>query len=89
MTNKDNTMRFPVFHGTCKDDVEKHWFNYEAIWPVKRIKCEATKIMQLETTFKDRSLTWYMKYKAIMPAGHAISLAKIKQYLLREFHKPK
>jgi hypothetical protein len=52
---------------TGKDDAEKHWFTCEAIWSMKRITDEATKIMQLETTFRDKALTWYMKYKATAP----------------------
>jgi hypothetical protein len=72
-----------------KDDVKQHWFTCEAIWSVKRITDEATKIMQLETTFRDRALTWYMKYKATTPTGQMRSLTEIKQDLLREFQKPK
>jgi hypothetical protein len=78
-----------MFHGMGKDDAEKHWFTCEAIWSVKRITDEATKIMQLETTFRDRALTWYMKYKATASVGQERSLAEIKQDLLREFQKPK
>jgi hypothetical protein len=36
---------------------------------MKRITDEATKIVQLETTFKDIALKWYMKYKAITSVG--------------------
>jgi hypothetical protein len=38
---------------------------------------EAAKITQLETMFRDRSLAWYMKYKAIIPVGQVRSLAEI------------
>jgi len=38
---------------------------------------------------RDISLTWYMKYKAIVPAGRPRSLAKIKNDILKEFKKPK
>jgi hypothetical protein len=64
MVNQDSTLRLPMFHEMGKDDVEQHWFMCEAIWSVKRITDEATKIVQLETTFRDKALTWYMKYKA-------------------------
>jgi hypothetical protein len=69
MENQDSTLRLPVFHGTCRDDAEKHWFTCEAIWSVKRITDEASKIVQLETTFRDRAMTWYMKYKATASNG--------------------
>jgi hypothetical protein len=45
--------------------------------------------MQLETTFRDRALIWYMKYKATMPVGQARSLDNIKQDMLRKFQNPK
>jgi hypothetical protein len=78
-----------MFHGMGKDDAEQHWFTCEAIWSVKRITDEASKIAQLETTFRDRALTWYMKYKVTAPVGQTRSLTKIKRDLLREFQKPK
>jgi len=57
MVNRDSTLRLPVFHGTDKDDVEQYWFTCEAIWSVKRITNEASKIAQPETIFRDRALT--------------------------------
>jgi hypothetical protein len=67
MENQDSTLRLPVFNGMGRDDAEQHWFTCEAIWSMKRIKNKVTKIAQLETTLKDISLTWYMKYKATAP----------------------
>jgi hypothetical protein len=78
-----------MFHGMGKDDVEQNWFMCEEIWFVKRITDEVTKIMQLETTFRDRSLMWYMKYKDNVLAGQMRSLTEIKQDLLKEFQNPK
>jgi hypothetical protein len=57
MVNRDSTMKLPMFHGTDKNDVEQYWFTCEAIWSVKRIIDEASKIAQPETTFRDRALT--------------------------------
>jgi hypothetical protein len=79
MENQDSTLRLQVFHITGKDDAEKHWFTCEEIWSIKRVTDGAAKIVQLETTFKDRALTWYMKYKATAPVGHARYLNEIKQ----------
>jgi hypothetical protein len=57
-----------VFHGMGKDDVEKQWFTCEFIWSMNRIVDKELNITQNETTFRDRALTWYMKYKEIAPA---------------------
>jgi hypothetical protein len=53
MANHDSTLRFPMFHGTYRDDVEQHWFMCEVIWYMKRITDEASDIAQLETTFRE------------------------------------
>jgi hypothetical protein len=66
--------------------MEQHWFTCEAIWSVKRITDEATKITHMETMFRDRSLMWYMKYKAIVLMGQTRYLMKIKRDLLKEFN---
>jgi hypothetical protein len=44
MVNQDTTPRLPVFHETSKDDAQQHWFTCEAIWSVKWITNEASKI---------------------------------------------
>jgi hypothetical protein len=52
---------------------------------MKRIIDEASKIMQLESTFRDRALIWYMKCKVTILARHIRSLIEIKRDLLKEF----
>ena len=89
MENQDSTLRVPMFHGMGKDDAEQHQITCEAILFVNRVIDDTTKIVQLETTFRDRALTQYMKYKATAPAGQSRSLAEIKHDLLWEFQKPK
>ena len=89
METRDNTLRFPVFHGTGRDDAKKHWFTCEAIWSMKRIADEASKIAQSETTFRDKALRWYMNYKGTASVGKTRSLTKIKRDVLKEFQKPK
>ena len=69
MENQDSTMRLPAFDGTRRDDVEKDRFTCQAIWSEKRITDETSKIVHLETTFRDRALTWYTKYKVIVSVG--------------------
>jgi hypothetical protein len=56
---------------------------------VKRSIAEALNIVQLETTLRDKSLMWYMKYKVAIPVGNTRSLMYIKRGMLREFQKPK
>jgi hypothetical protein len=43
--------------------------------------------LQLETTFRDFSLTWYMKLQASTPVDKN-TLAKIRTTLIDEFKKP-
>jgi len=63
MENQDTKLRIPMFHGMGKDDAKNHWFTCEDIWFVKRITDEESKIVHIETTFRDRAMMWYMKYK--------------------------
>jgi hypothetical protein len=61
MVNQDSTLRLPTFHGMGRDNEKQHWFTCEAIWSVKRVRDEASKIAHLETTFRERAMMWYMK----------------------------
>lgn len=56
---------------------------------MKRVMDDAYKIAHLETTFRDRALTWYLKYKSIVPMIQVGSLMKIKRGVLRDFQKLK
>jgi hypothetical protein len=67
----DSTLRIFAFHGTGRDDGEKHQFICDAIWSVKQVRDEATNIAELETTFRDKDLTCYIKYKFNVPARRA------------------
>jgi hypothetical protein len=58
-----------VFHGMGKDDAERNWFMCEVVWYMKRITEEASNIMQLDTTFRDRSSTWYVNHKVTTFVG--------------------
>jgi len=69
MANQDSTLIFLVFHGTGKDDVKQNSFTYKEIWSAKRVTNEVANISQVETMFRDRALTCYMKYKASALAG--------------------
>jgi hypothetical protein len=82
-------MRLLEFHGMGRDNAKKHWFMCEAIGSMKRVIYEASKITQLDTTFRDIDLTWYMKYKDTTPMRQVRSLIEIKRDLLRKFQKLK
>ena len=89
IAREDATLKLPVFHDTGRDDAKQHWFTYEAVWMVKQTPNDLAKIAQLETTFRERALTWYMKFKATTPPRQVRTLAEIKKALLKEFQKPK
>jgi hypothetical protein len=89
MVNEDSTLRLPAFHGMERDDVEQDWFTCEDIWFVKRFMDGESNISQLETTFRNIALKWYMKYKVTALVGQIRSLTEIKRDILREFQKPK
>ena len=40
----DATLKLPIFHGTRRDDGEKHLFTYEAIRVVKKTPNDQVKI---------------------------------------------
>jgi hypothetical protein len=56
---------------------------------VKNVQDDDAKIVQLEMTFRDHALLWYMKYQTTTPAGQTRTLADVRQALLKEFQKPK
>jgi hypothetical protein len=77
-------IRLPVFRGTGLEDPEQHWFVCEAVWNIKQVTDDTIKIAQLTATFRDRALTWFMKYNQ-----QVRTLAQIKTALVQEFKKPK
>jgi hypothetical protein len=54
------TIRLPDFQGEGSEDPEMHMFICEKIWVAKKIKDEDKKVVQLEITFRDYALYWYM-----------------------------
>ena len=55
------------------------------MWNVKQVQDDAIKMAQLITIFKDRVLTWSMKYSS----RKARILAHVRDTLISEFKKPK
>jgi hypothetical protein len=89
MAGVDPTLRMLVFHGAGTEDPEQHLFICETIWTVKNVQDDDVNIVQLEMTFRDRALLWYMKYQTTTPVGQTRTLAEVRQALLKEFQKPK
>jgi hypothetical protein len=68
---------------------KKHLFICEIIWTMKNIEDDDAKIAQLEMTFKDHALLWYMKYHTMTPLGQTRTLVMVRQVILKELKKPK
>jgi hypothetical protein len=54
-------------------------FIYEKIWEAKKIKNEDTKVLQLEITFIDLTLYWYMGLSTNKPRGTPTTIAYVKR----------
>jgi hypothetical protein len=89
MVGVDPTLRMPLFQGVGSEDPEQHLFICDTIWTVKNVQDDDVKIVQLEMTFRDHALLWYMKYHNTTPVGQTRTLAEVRQALLKEFQKPK
>jgi hypothetical protein len=88
MAGQDPTIRLPEFRGDGLDDPEKHLFICEKIWEAKKITDEDTKVSQLEITFRDHALDWYMGLAGNNPMGAPTTIAEVKRQLINEFQKP-
>ena len=64
-------------------------FVCETIWTAKNVHDDGAKIVQLETTFRGRTLVWYMNLQSTTILGQTRTLEEITQALLKEFKKPK
>jgi hypothetical protein len=89
MAGVDPTLRMLVFHEPGLEDPQQHLFICETTWTVKNIQDDDAKIAQLEMTFKDHTLLWYMKYHTTTPMGQTRTLVDVRQALLKELQKPK
>ena len=85
MAHMHDDIKLPIFKGTGSEDPEQFWFLCEAVWTTKNITDQDTKRAQLVTSFKDRSLTWFMKFSRTQ--NHAFP--DIKEAMIKEFKKPK
>jgi hypothetical protein len=79
MAGQDPTIRLPEFHGEGSEDPEKHLFICENIWEAKQITDEDTKVAQLEITFRDHALDWYMGLTVNNPTGAPTTVTEVKR----------
>ena len=62
MAHVHDDIKLPVFKGTGSEDPEQFWFLCEAVWTAKNIMDIDVRRAQLITSFRDRALTWFMKF---------------------------
>ena len=79
MAHVNDDIKLPVFKGTRSKDPEQFWFLCEAVWTAKNIMDQNTRIAQLVTSFRDRSLTWFMKFSSTQN----YALADIKKAMIK------
>ena len=80
-------IKLPIFQGTGVEDPDQHLFLCEAVWNIKQVQNDDIKNVQLTTTFRDRALTWFMKFST--STQQPKTMKKIKDELKKEFKKPK
>ena len=81
-------MKLPIFKGTGAEDPEQHWFLCEAVWTIKAINDDNSKLVQLVTTLRERALTWYMKYTSAVTTAVPRTLVQVRTAMIKEFKKP-
>ena len=57
-------IKLPNFRGTVAEDLEQHFFLCEVVWNIKQVQNDDIERAQLTTTFRDRALTWFMKFSS-------------------------
>jgi hypothetical protein len=62
MAGVDPTLKMSLFQGASSEDPDQHLFICEMIWAVKNVYDDDVHIFQLEMTFREHTLLWYMKY---------------------------
>ena len=80
-------IKLPIFQGTSAEEPDQHFLICEAVWNIKQVQDNEIKRAQLTTTFRDKALTWFMKFSTSMQQPKTIQ--EIKDELKKEFKKPK
>ena len=61
-------IRLHTFNGNGTEDLEQHWFLYEAVWMVHLVNNDDIQKVKMITTLRGCILYWYMKY-CVVPLG--------------------
>ena len=85
MAQGQDDVKLPLFTGTGSADPEQFWFICEAVWNVRGVMNPNVRQAQLITSFRDRALTWFMKFSSTPN----LTLDQIKAAMIKEFKKPK
>ena len=85
MAHVNDDIKLPVLKGTGSEDPGQFWFLCEAFWTAKNIMDQNTRRAQLVTSFRDRYLTWFMKFSSTQN----YILDDIKKSMIKEFKKAK
>ena len=85
MAHLVDDIKLPIFKGTGSEDPEQFWFLCDAVWTAKQITDPDVRAAQLITSFRDRALTWFMKFSSTKNP----TLGEIKAAIIKEFKKPK
>ena len=80
-----NDIKLPIFRGIRLEDPDQHWFLCEVVWSVKKVIDNDIKMAQLTTTFRDKALSWFIKYINLQQR----TLMEVKDALTAKFKKPK
>ena len=85
MAHLADDIKLPIFNEMGSEDPEQFWFLCEAVWNAKSITDLDVRTAQLITSFRDRALTWFMKFSS----NQHPTLDEIKAAIIKEFKKPK
>ena len=57
----------PTFNGNGAEDLEQHWFIFEAIWMVHLVQNADLKKWKMIMTLRGRVFDWFMKFCVVPP----------------------
>ena len=77
--------QYPEFFGRGNDDVEQHWYLYEAIWRAQQTP-DVGKLIEFQTTLRERALRWFIKWSKAHPNQ---VIADVKRDFFQEFKLPR
>jgi len=73
--------------GKGDEDVEQHWFLYEAIWR-SHGTLYTNMLFEFQTNLRGRALKWYMNEIELRTQGNSFMLTQVKQIFIAVFWLP-